>query len=89
MYINALCSSMRRLVSYSLAIAVEPRQAQWYYLRGKAYEALADETEADGKPARAREMRKRAERNFGVAKKLDPITDFAALEDAKRSEGDE
>jgi tetratricopeptide (TPR) repeat protein len=68
------------LVSYSLAIAVEPRQAKWYYLRGKAYEALADESEADGQSARAREMRGRAAQNFGIAKNLDPITDFAELE---------
>ena len=69
------------LVSYSLAIAVEPRQAKWYYLRGTAYAALADETESIGETARAREMRRRAGQNFAAAKKLDPITDFAGLEE--------
>ena len=70
------------LVSYSLAIAVEPRQAKWYYLRGKAYEALADEADVKGESATAQEMRGRAEKNFTAASQLDPITDFAALEDS-------
>lgn len=70
------------LVSYSLAIAVEPRQAKWYYLRAKAYEALADEAEADNEPARARELQQRAEQNLTAARQLDPITDFAALDDS-------
>ena len=70
------------LVSYSLAIAVEPRQAKWHYLRGKAYNALADEADMNNEPTRARELRQRAEQNFSAARQLDPITDFATLDES-------
>jgi len=68
------------LVSYTLAISVEPGKASWYYLRGKAYESLAEDANAKGDTARARELRRRATRDFNVAKKLDPLTNFAKLE---------